>query len=337
MEATVALDVASMDLEALADAVTKGGITALEEIANTGEIPAEKPNEAAPPADEGATPAAAEATPPPVEEKEHAAAVANKSGTGTIPYAVLKGARERASQVEADNALLRKQLDEMTQRVDSAAPAEQAAKAEVATEQVDTQIAAMQAQAETLKEDFPELASLLAGQIEMLRETRNQLLELKDQTAKEKQQRDSDDQAVVAETMQEAIDGNDVLATWQGKAGAEWDAAVAVDGLLRSQPEWANKSFADRFAKVVDMVKVMHPEFEVPATAPPPASNEKKLQAPATEKRPPVNSLSDIPGGAAPANGKREQVEELSGSALGNRFMDMTSEQINEYLASLAT
>jgi hypothetical protein len=47
--------------------------------------------------------------------------------------------------------------------------------------------------------------------------------------------------------------------------------------------------------------------------------------------------LSDIPGGIAPSNGMREQVEELSGSALGNRFMDMTSEQINEYLASLAT
>jgi len=110
---------------------------------------------------------------------------------------------------------------------------------------------------------------------------------------------------------------------------------------LRNKPEWADKTFSERFAKAVELVLVMNPEYAAPAADPlpatPAASTETKPQAPPSDKRPPVNSLSDIPGGVPPAAGKREQLEELSGSALGNRFADMPLDQIQGYLASLGT
>lgn len=343
-------DVQTVDLEQLANVATTGGISALEELAATGKV--ETPTEPAPDAEpkdvdvvaaaSAAEPAAtpevpAQRTP---EEKEHATAVSTKDGKGTIPYSVLKGARERATQVEQQNEVLRTQLDALKQRLDSSQTT--VAETKAATHEVDDQITAMQAKVEQLKDEFPELAELMAGQITMLQATRQQLVDLQKQQADERAQRDADDQSRAAETVQEAIDGNPVLTLWQSKNGPEWQAAADMDAMLRSKPEWAEKSFADRFEKVVELVRVLNPEFEVPETVPkdtPPASDTtstaKDTQAPASDKRPPVNSLSDIPGGVPPAAGKREQLEELSGSALGNRFMNLSHDALMAELAAL--
>lgn len=340
-------DVQSVDLEQLADLASKGGIEALEELATTGvmkepdkpdESPPEEVAEATPEAPSKAAEEVSEVTPAVPEEKDHANAVATKDGKGTIPYSVLKGARERASQTEAQNDVLRKQIDELTQRVDSSTPAAAVA---ASTDEVDGQIAAMQAKAEQLKDEFPELAELMTGQIGMLVATRQQLAEMQGQHAAERADREAEAQAQVAETIQEAIDGNPVLSDWKEKAGPEWQASVDMDAMLRTKPEWAEKTFSERFTKVVELVRVMNPEYAAVAVdalpATPATSTATKPQATPSDKRPPVNSLSDIPGGVPPAAGKREQLEELSGSALGNRFADMPMDQINAYLAELGT
>lgn len=331
-------DVQTVDLEQLANVATTGGIAALEELAATGKM------------EEGDVVAAAEAAEPaalaevPVntepEEKEHATAVSTKDGKGTIPYSVLKGARERATQVEQQNEELRTQLDELKQRMDSSTTT--VAETKAATYEVDDQITAMQEKVAQLTDEFPELAELMTGQIEMLQATRRQLLDLQTQQFDEREQREAETRATVQETVQEAIDGNAVLTFWQSKKGPEWPVAAEMDAMLRSKPEWAEKSFADRFDKVVELVRVLNPEFEVPETAPtdnPPTSTttstQKEAQAPASVKRPPVNSLSDIPGGVPPAAGKREQLEELSGSALGNRFMNLSPDALMAELAAL--
>jgi hypothetical protein len=342
--------VQTVDLEQLADVATTGGIAALEELAATGKVatPTE-PTTAEEPKDEDAV-AAAKAEEPAAtpevpattepETKEHATAVSTKDGKGTIPYSVLKGARERATQVEQQNEVLRTQLAELTQRRDSNTTT--VAETKAATGEVDDQITAMQAKVEQLKDEFPELAELMNGQITMLQATRQQLVDLQTQQASERATREADDQAKVQETLQEAIDGNPALTLWQSKNGPEWQAAVDMDAMLRAKPEWAEKTFADRFEKVVELVRVMNPEYEVPATAAkdtPPVveatSTTKDTQAPASDKRPPVNSLSDIPGGVPPAAGKREQLEELSGSALGNRFMNLSQDALLAELAAL--
>lgn len=329
-------DVQTVDLEQLANVATTGGIAALEELAATGKVgEVEAAANATEPADPAEVPVKAEP-----DEKEHATAVSTKDGKGTIPYSVLKGARERATQVEQQNEELRTQLDELTRRMDSSTTT--VAETKAATHEVDDQITAMQEQVAQLTDEFPELAALMTGQIEMLRATRRQLFDLQTQQADEREQREADANATVQETVQEAIDGNSVLAFWQAKKGPEWPVAAEMDAMLRSKPEWAGKSFAERFDKVVELVRVMNPEFEEPETAPQdtlPASTttstKKGTQAPASDKRPPVNSLSDIPGGVPPTAGKREQLEELSGSALGNRFMNLSPDALLAELAAL--
>lgn len=344
-------DTQNVDLDQLAEVARTGGIAALEEFANTGKVteaPAEveaeaEPDEAAAKVEEASDtpPAVVVEDKPAVAEpdKDPTSGVSTKDGKGVIPYSVLKGARERANQVEQQNDMLRKQLGEMTQRLDTPATAAETAKT---TDEVDAQIASMREQADQLKTDFPELAGLFDGQLKMLVGLRHQLSEMAENHATERQEREATAQAEIAETMQEAIDGNPTISAWKEKAGPEWAAAIEMDNLLRTKPEYADKSFADRFTKVVNMVRAMNPEFEAvetlasdtkPATVP--ASVESKPQAAASVKRPPVHSLSDIPGGVLPAAGMREQIEEMSASALGNKFMNMTPEQINDQLASL--
>lgn len=346
-------DTQNVDLDQLAEVARTGGIAALEEFANTGKVteaPAEveeaaEPNEAAAEDTEASDPKpAVEETPAATEpepDKDPTSGVSTKDGKGVIPYSVLKGARERATQVEQQNDVLRKQLGELTQRMDNPATAAETAKT---TDEVDAQIAAMREQADQLKTDFPELAGLFDGQLKMLVGLRHQLSQMAENHATERQEREATAQAEIAETMQEAIDGNPTLSAWKEKAGPEWAAAIEMDNLLRTKAEYADTSFAERFTKVVNMVRVMNPEFEAvetlasePKPAPTPTSVESKPQAAASVKRPPVHSLSDIPGGVPPAAGMREQIEEMSASALGNKFQNMSLDQINEQLASLGT
>lgn len=321
-------DAQSADLDQLAEIASKGGIAALEDLAN-GKQPELTPEageaEATNAPAEDPKPEEAHAPSPKQEEKDHATAVSTKDGKGTIPYSVLKGARERASQFEQENAVLRQQIEELTNRVGTKEPAETAP---VSVDEADTRITEMQVKVDALKGDFPELAELYAGQMELLQATRKQLLDVQSRYDADIKRTQAAEQQRTADAVQDAIDANPTLSVWQQKAGADWEAAVQVDNLLRGQTEWAEKSFAERFTKVVEMVKVLNPSAEV---ADPRAEKPTTSQA----KRPPVNSLSDIPGGMPPTAGTREQIEELSVSSLGNKFMTMSNDQIQDYLASL--
>lgn len=328
-------DVQSVDLDQLADVASKGGIAALEELANGKQLesPTEAPAEAEA-TNAGAEDQAADAEPPkeeqPKDDKDHATAVSTKDGKGTIPYSVLKGARERASQFEQENALLRRQIDELSNKLN--VPMQEAATVESATvEESDAKIDGLQAKIDALKDDFPELAELFSVQLANEQALRKQLADLQGRYENEQRERADAAARKTADEVQDAIDSNPTLALWQQKAGPEWDAAIRQDNMLRDDPEWAGKSFAERFAKVVEIVKVMRPDAEVVDAA---TSTEKKPQA-TPAKRPPVNSLSDIPGGIPPAAGTREQIEELSVAALGNKLMTMSNDQIQDYLSSL--
>lgn len=343
-------DVQSMDQDQLANIAMTGGIAALEELAATGKAPAApaaaneeaEPKEAALEEPAKAAPEPASSTnPASPDDKEHGTSVANKSGTGTIPYSVLRGARERATQLEAELNDMREQVTQL--KAQASSPAASAAETAANVDEADAQIEAMREKAEQLRDEFPEMADLLTGQISVLKATRQQLLEMQRREQAEQEAAEAAEKTKVNETIQEAIDGNEVLATWQSKNGPEWAAAVDADIMLRSKPDWAAKTFSERFTKVVELVQVLHPEFkvEVPAVntdpAPTDTSATLKAQEPASNPKPPVNSLSDIPGGIAPSTGKREQIEEMSASALGNRFMNMTHDQMMAELAALGT
>ena len=119
-----------------------------------------------------------------------------------------------------------------------------------------------------------------------------------------------------------------------------------MDATLRELPEFRNVSFEDRFNKVVELtqsalgLKSEPTQQQAPAATPAtPALTQAEIRAAAEKKlqsRPstPV-SLSQIPGGAPPAQDEREAVEQMSAVALGQKFLTMTPDQRDAYLNSL--
>lgn len=329
------MDVQKLDLEQLANVATEGGIEALTELADKGEFAkADTPAQPEPPA-QAETPAQPEAPRANAdqEETEHAKAVATKDGKGTIPYSVLKGARERASTLQSENEILRKQVEELAQRATQAStPVEEAR----SVDEMDQKILNLRERAESLKSDFPELADMFTTQADLLAESRKEILALRGTYQAELEQRQAREARSVEERVQEAIDGNPTLSQWQSANAKEWTAAVNVDAMLRQQPDWAEKSFAERFEKVVEMVRVMHPDAEI---APAPASQNGRQQAsPSKADKPkaPAFTLSDIPGGVSPAASLADQIGEMSSVALARKFGEMSPDQLQEYMASLA-
>jgi len=326
----MATDVQMMDLDQLAAMASgEGGMEALAKLANGEELPEQTPAE----------PEEAKAEPektPAVEEEpdEHASAVSTKDGKGTIPYSVLKGARERASTLHAENEVLRKQIEEITQRASQATtPAEKTQSLDV----MDERIQVMRTQAEAMRADFPELASMFETQAELLAENRKEIETLRGYALAEETKRQANEARTVEEQVQDAIDGNPDISRWSAEGGPLWQAAVDADAMLRQNPEWAGKTYEERFEKVVAVVKALHPEAQVTSV---PASDHKQSQV-STSKTParakaPAYTLSDIPGGMATTGGVMEQVETMSAAQINRMFMNMTPEQTAEYLSNLS-
>lgn len=72
----------------------------------------------------------------------------------------------------------------------------------------------------------------------------------------------------------------------------------------------------------------------IATTSTAPASGEKP--APVTKHTLPFHTLSDVPGGVPPAKSEIEQLEQVSGAALTNRFANMSSAEIDKQLATLS-
>lgn len=291
-----------MDMDELARLAESGDTEAILALAN-------KPDVAADPSPD---PAPAEPTP---ESETHV--VATKDGSGTIPYAVLKGAREQAAELARQNDLLKSQLEDLTAR--QAAPAAEAPAA--SPDAMEAKIASLRERAEALTEDFPELAASMLENAELLSAMREQLAGINQERQTEQVNKQQAEATKTQDAVQEAIDATPELSLWQSNHPDVFAEAVEVDALLRGKPEWQGKPMSERFVKVAELVKVMRPDAPTPPNPGP--------------KTPRAPSLGDIPGGMPPAANLSEQVDQLSASALGNKFMSMSPEQISEYLANM--
>ena len=120
-----------------------------------------------------------------------------------------------------------------------------------------------------------------------------------------------------------------------------WNEASRFDKVLRESQAYANKSFADRFTKVVELTQsalgivVETPKAEVELPKLTPEQIKAAAQAKLKGKTSVPVSSSQIPGGAPPAVDERERVEQMSVQELGNKFMNMTPEQMEAYLTTL--
>lgn len=272
-----------------------------------------------------AKPAAAEAA---AEAKPEG--ILAKDGKNVIPYSQLESARQRAATAEA---LAREQAQELAAlRAAKAAPA--GTPAPDADMLNDEELAALEA-------DSPTLAKTLRAQQAAIR----QLRETVESVTQNQANQAASEEAVVKSEIQTAIDANPELATWQtAEDQTLWNEASRIDRMLRESPKYANISFADRFAKVVEMTRLsmdLEPAAEEPAEQQEVKLTPAQIKAAADAKLAQVQrarkptTLSDIPGGAPPAVDERQKVEDMSPTALGQQFLGMSKEQMDAYLASL--
>lgn len=248
-----------------------------------------------------------------------------KDGKNVIPYSQLESARARATAAET---LAKEQADEIARlRADKAKPA-----ADDVQTLSDEELTALEA-------DSPTLAKTLRSQQAAIARLDAQVREV---TAVSQTQLATQEAAVKSD-IQSAIDANPLLAEWQtAEDQTMWTEAARFDKALRESPRYANATFAERFAKVVELTQAATgttPEKPAPVTETLPTLTTEQIKAAAaaklkTKAQVPV-SLSQIPGGAPPAVDERQKVEEMSSVALGQQFLSMSKEQMDAYLSSL--
>ena len=145
---------------------------------------------------------------------------------------------------------------------------------------------------EEVRLDFPEMAALMEGQNELLAKLE------KAQQAPAVQQPQQVDESVTE--IQDLIDARPLLSKWQAAGGVLWHEAVRIDDQLKSEPAWAEKSVAERFAEAERRVAAqVGIEISEPKKAAPPAAQPNPQ---VTVKPAPNPSLTDF-NGAAPVQG----------------------------------
>lgn len=263
----------------------------------------------------------------PAEEKPDG--ILTKDGKHVIPYSQLESARQRAATAEA---LAKTQAEELAAKT---AELEAAKAGKTAPESVDAEMLTEEELA-ALETDSPTLAKVIRAQQASLRRLQDEVKTVSTAQASQAATREAE----VKSDLQSAIDANPTLATWQtAEDQTMWEEAARIDRMLRESPKYANASFEERFAKVVEMTQVAQgvaPERkETPSLTPEQirAAAAAKLAESSKGKRP--LSISDIPGGAPPAVDEKAKVEEMSPVALGQMFLGMTSEQRDAYLNSI--
>lgn len=286
--------------------------------------PAPAPAAAAPvaapaPADSSQAPAAA----PAPSEPARVDGVLAKDGKTVIPYGVLAAARNEArtahQRAEAAEAALAEAQRQAT-----------AASSDLANRAAADPNSLTDAEMAELEQDFPALAKplkLLRSMSEKLQTAAPTPAPAAPAPAPAASRSQGDDEA---EAFDLAIAANPLIGDWMSSGGREWERAKAIDRVLQQDPESANLSYADRFAKVQRMVAA---EFDIPlpkpaATPAAPAASPAAPAAPAVPaaKAAPLPSLSDL--GGTPPQSAEDAVNGKSAADLLASTSGMSEEQL---------
>lgn len=278
---------------------------------------------------------------PAPSEKEEPAPILARDGKSTIPYSQLERARKLEQDARQELETAKAELEALK----SAKPAEPATTkppAEPAPVEPPVEVEAPDFAA--LREEFPDAvidameashkAQAAAGaEVVKLRK------EIDDLRAAEVES-EAAEKADMDKAVRDAIDANETLSDWETNHPELWGKALEVDRFLRTQSdgEWAEKSFVERFAKVVEMVNVMTPAGEGAPSSDPnadPGIKERAEEALRKAGSPPPTSMSSIPGGSPPPQNEQESLEQTSELQLAAKFEKMTQEQQDEYLSKI--
>lgn len=255
-----------------------------------------------------------------------------KDGQHIIPYSVLERERDRAARAEATAQALAEQLQNL-----------QNGKLPDQTSGKEQQGTLSDEDLEQLDSDLPGVAKVIRAQMAMIEKLTGNLQNVQREQEVVQQTR----QQSIQDEIESAIQGNESIKSWREAASRQenpdplmWSRAVEVDKMLRQDPAWQDRSIAERFSKVSDMVNAFFGTQQA-GKAP-----EKQIQQPSLQQAaeaalkaapaPMPETLSDIPGGTPPAQTDIETLQNASVTALGNKFMSMTPEQMESYLARMA-
>lgn len=272
-------------------------------------------------------PSAAAPEEKPAQEQEEEGVIATPSGKGTIPYAVLKGEREKRQAAEAAVAELNAKVQQIEQQMAKGTDKGDAAAAK--------ELEALSAEElEAIRTDFPVFGNVIDKLLTKIGTLTDEITTIK----QGEQAREATARTETAKTVQELIDGDPVLLHLQTTDPDLFAKAVEIDRALMGNPRYSD--MATRFAKVSEVMESTFGPFEgVKHPAPPPSTIEvdKDVARGSVEKQVAASkaspkSLSDIPAGDPPASSELDNLENLSAVELSDRMMKMSPDQRTAFL-----
>lgn len=261
--------------------------------------------------------------PEPSEAQEKV--VVTRDGKHQIPYSVLEQERKRnvelQRELEAARALQAKPAEPQEAKQDQ--PGQSSDKDKEDLERIREEFGDEAAEAERARREH--YAHLMTEQAELKKE-------LEEQKAWRRQQ-ETKTQDVVMSEINEAIDSIPQLQQWRDSGDPMWAAAVALDEGLKTDPANQDLSYKERFELVVEKLTGTKPNPKTDEIDTEKVLQEKLAKSESDARIP--SSLSDIPGGQAPAQSEQDSLEQLSTTQLEAKFESMTEAQREEYLARL--
>ena len=262
-------------------------------------------------------------------------------GKSTIPYAVLQGERQARAAAEKALAEVTETMTSLTERIKALEAGDpDPGKGGASADEIEQAIAKLEDEAPAVGESMREITSALLKTLREQEERLKALTETQEKT-------DEEIQNEVNEAVQRAIDAQPALVEWRANNPQLWAQAGKIDDALKLDPEWHDKPFEDRFAKVVEAMVAIHGDSIMPAGAkapeakptPKPSAEEIKKAAEAAldKSKPKPVTLTDLPGGAPTEQSEEERVESMSPTQLLAKFQTMTAEQQQAYLRGFST
>lgn len=262
------------------------------------------------------------------------AVVQARDGKHVIPYQVLQQERERAIRAE-------QMVRDLTTKLEQDQAAAQQGKA---TKSLDLDQIVDPQLLEQLREEAPDVARRMDNLIDLAKSLSEQV-DAGRPAAEEAEAARREQQVQALVTAEDTIVSIPKLAHLRTTAPAEFNEVAAIDAMLRAKPAWQDKPLAERFGAALRMYEAEHGAIELPdpATAAAgkqpadPAARVAEAIAKAKVEASGPSTLSDIPGGQPAATSEADAIAALSGSALTDRFMNMSPDEIEAQLARLSS
>lgn len=291
-------------------------------------------------------------------EQEPKGPIANKSGTGTIPYGVLEGTRERLRLAEENLRRSQEEREAAKQRADdlerqlAQARTTPSAKTTQQVQDIADQAGITDAQGRPIDVTKIDIASLRgefpAPIVDMLETFQKALIGQQttiQQLRQRDQQRVAKESLTEEEQIQADIDAVPKLAEWAAAPDPTmFNRAVALDNALLGEARWANATRLERYQEIA---RILGGEPAAPPANGSPTPKQQSQQ-PAQVKQKVSDALSqaaaraapishsDLPAGAPAAQSEHESLESMDVLEIAAKMENMTPEQQQAYIDRFA-